>query len=204
MVAMSPAMRRWLARMASRADRIALVRHGRGAALALGGGLERLADFALHQEQHVGGDLCGRAGETGQRSGDVEDAAAVGVPGDRRLLQLQAARRGRLPHGEALVAEGGERSGRTAELQGEAVALDAAEALGGGGEAGQPGRGGIAEGDRQRLLHQRAARHERGPVIAGQRGERLQRPARSARIATNAWRAQSMKAVSITSWLVAP
>ena len=75
-----------------RADRIALVRQRRGAALARRRRLENFADLRLHQQQNVGGDLGAGAGEAGERGGDVEDAAALRVPGDVRLRELQLRR----------------------------------------------------------------------------------------------------------------
>ncbi len=96
------------------------------------------------------------------------------MPGDRRFLQFK-------PSGECasdlrpIGAKRGERSGRAAELQSERVRFRPLQALGRVREAGEPDRGLVGERDRQRLLHQRAARHHGPAVFFDQRCERLHR-----------------------------
>ena len=113
------------------AHRIALVRHGGGAALAFGGRLEGFADLRLHHEQHVGGNLGAGAGETRERGCDVEDAAALDVPGHFWLGQGETGGE-RAAHGEAVLAECRERPRRAAELHRQRFRLDPLQACVGG------------------------------------------------------------------------
>ena len=104
------------AKRAGGRHRIALVRHGGGAAAAFARGFEGFADVGLHHQRDVARDLAAGAGEDGEHGGRFRDAVAVGVPGrvgQRQLEFLRQPFRDR----QSLVAEGGERAGRAAELQ---------------------------------------------------------------------------------------
>ena len=70
---------------------IALVRHGRGTAAALGG----LTHFILHQERDVASDLAQRGGVDAARAHEGAQAIAVRVPRRCRVAQTQSHRRAR-------------------------------------------------------------------------------------------------------------
>ena len=73
------------------------------------------------------------------------------------------------------------------------------------GDAAQPAGGLEPEGDRQRLLHQRAAGHHAcSRCSSASRAHAATTPSSSARISARARRATSIAAVSRMSWLVAP
>ncbi len=77
----------------------------------------------------------------------------------------------RLLHGEALVAERGEGSGRAGELSDQDARLEVFEAFGVAVEHGKPDRRLVAEGHRQRLLQMSPAGHRRVAVLLRQVGE---------------------------------
>ena len=146
------------------------MRQRRRAATPAPGGLRHLADLGLREQHDVERDLLDRARRDGQRRAELGRPHAVGVPRQRRLGELELG--GEAPqHGQAVVAERGQRAGRAAELDGEARP-GADEPLARLDERDEPARGLEAEGRRQRLLEQRAAGHERGTVLARQAGAR--------------------------------
>jgi hypothetical protein len=69
-----------------------------------------------------------------------------------------------------VIAQGGKRPDRAAELEGERLLANLGELVAGVFEDGQPSRRLEAEGDRERLLQERPPGHERVPVTLGQRG----------------------------------
>ena len=73
-------------------DRVALVRHGRGAAAAFARGLEGFADIGLHHQRDVARDLAAGAGEDRKHRRRFRDAVAMGVPGRFGQRQLELAR----------------------------------------------------------------------------------------------------------------
>ena len=83
--------------------------------------------------------------------------------------------RERLPDRDALVAERRERACRPAKLEGQRVRRHPAQTLSRAGQSGEPNSRFVGESDRQRLLHQGAARHHGRAVFFDQRGERPQR-----------------------------
>ena len=151
-------------------DGIALLRHGGGGAAAFHERLEGFGDLGLHHQHDVDGDLGERAGDEAEEGDGLGHAVAGGVPGDGGLGEVQLAGEGGL-HGEALVAERGERAGGAGELHDEEARLQLIEALAVPLDHGQPDGGLVAEGDGQGMLQVRAARHDRVAVAFGERGE---------------------------------
>jgi hypothetical protein len=64
-----------------RRHRIALVRHGRGAAAAIAGRFGQFGDFALRHQGQVGGDLAQAAGQHRHFEAEAHPFVALGVPG---------------------------------------------------------------------------------------------------------------------------
>ena len=62
-------------------DRIALVRHGGGAAAAFARRLKSFGDIGLHHQRNVARDLAATAGEDREHGSGFGDAVAMGVPG---------------------------------------------------------------------------------------------------------------------------
>ena len=104
-----------------RSDRVALVRERGGSAAALAGGLAQLADLGLGHEHHVERDLAERARQRRQGRSQGGHAHARGVPGQHGLLQGELARHAAHDLG-AVLAQGGQRAGRAAQLHRQAVA----------------------------------------------------------------------------------
>ena len=152
--------------------RIALLRQGAGTAAAR---LARLGEFrhlGLHQQDDVAGEFAEAAADQAEETRDLGHALAIGVP--RRLGQGQAElRRQRLGDGAALIAQGGERAGRAAELHGKIAAFQLFEAREMIGQRREPDRAFVAEGDRQRLLQEGAPRHRQIAVPPGLSRQRI-------------------------------
>ncbi len=72
-------------------DRIAFLRHGAAGAASVGERLGYFADFGLHHEFYIGGDLAESAGDESEKATNFREAIASGVPGDDRLAELQLA-----------------------------------------------------------------------------------------------------------------
>ena len=146
-----------------RRDRVALVRHRRGAA---GRSLRDLGDLGLREQNNVAGDLAERAGGTCQRSGKVGERRANGVPGHGRLAQVEL-RRVEPKQLEAVVAERCERTARAAELsrQVRGDRRDAASVL---DDADQPPGCLHTEGGRHRLLQQRPRGEHGAAMLLGE------------------------------------
>ena len=151
-------------------NRIALVRHGGGAAAAFARGFERFANVGLHHQRNVARDLAAGAGDDGENRGRFRDAVTVGVPG--RIGQGQLEHLGQLFRDlPSLVAEGGERTGRTAELQRQRLAAHALQP-----QFRAVQRGGIfgelqPERHRQRVLQPGAGDHRGVAVLTRQAGK---------------------------------
>ena len=100
----------------SSGGRIALVRHGGGAAAPGRRRLEGFGHVGLHQERNVAGDLAAGAGEDRKCRCDFGQPVAVAVP--RRFRQRQIEQGGQpLGDVEPAIVERGERADRAAELQ---------------------------------------------------------------------------------------
>ena len=183
-------------------DRVALVRHGGGAAAAFARGLKGLADVGLHHQLDVAGDLAAGPGDDGEHGGRVRDAVAMGVPGRVRQRQLEFLRQ---PFRDrpSLVAERGERAGGAAELQRKRLAAHALRRA----CATVQGRGIFRELEperhRQRVLQPGAATTGLA-MLPSQSGKARDRAIEIAEQRSIAARRLSIIAVSITSWLVAP
>ena len=67
-----------------RQHRVGLLRHRRGAAAPLDGGLGQLGDLGPREQQHVVGDVAHRVGGADQRVGVPRERGAAGVPRVRR------------------------------------------------------------------------------------------------------------------------
>ena len=96
-------------------DRVALLRHGGGGAAPLHERLEGLRHLGLHEQHDVGGDLGERAGDEAEEGDGLGEAVAGHVPGRSGAAEAQLVHQG-VVHGEALVAERGQRAGGAGEL----------------------------------------------------------------------------------------
>ena len=151
-------------------NRIALVRHGGGAAAAFAGWFERFADIGLHHQRNVARDLAAGAGDDGEHRGRFRDAVAVGVPGRVGQRQLELLRQS-FRDLQSLVAEGGERAGGAAELQRQRLAAQALQP-----QLRAVQRRGIfgelqSERHRQRMLQPGAGDHRGIAVLTRQSGK---------------------------------
>ena len=72
-----------------RGDRVALVRQRRGPAAA-GDVLAHLADLGLGQQHQVGGDGADRGAGAPEQARELGDPPALGVPGERGLVEVEA------------------------------------------------------------------------------------------------------------------
>src|ERR1700722_17636553 len=70
-------------------DRIALVRHARGAAATIGGGLKDFADFRLRVERNVPRDFPESSTAKAECRGDFRHAIAMAVPRHFRQGKLK-------------------------------------------------------------------------------------------------------------------
>ena len=137
--------------------------------------MERLVDlfhFGLHQQLHVEGDLAAGAGDEAEEAAGLGDAIAHGVPGDRRLAELELLHQFGL-HLQAVLAERGQRAGGAAEFADQQARLELVQALPVALEGREHGRHLVAEGDRHRLLQVAASGHRRVAIFLRQRGERV-------------------------------
>ena len=141
------------------ARRVPLVRHRRRSAARLA----RLADFELHQQADVAGDLAEDAGVDRAGGDQRREPIARGVPrrGGRRQPELA---RQRVGDRRAAIAERRERAGRAAELDARGVVPRLLDARPAPAQARVPARRLQAERDRRRRLQQRAAEHHRAGV----------------------------------------
>ena len=148
-----------------RGHRVALAGHARrGSRCALGD----LGNLGLGQEDHVERDLAGGAPADSQSGPQLRSACG-------RRARESAGRAGRAggparPAGRPLFAQRVERARGPPELDGQAVAPEVREPIGGGVDGHQPTGGLQAEGDRRRLLQERAAGHHGVAVTPGQVG----------------------------------
>ncbi len=142
-------------------DGVGLVRHrGRAAARALG----QFADLRAREHEHVGGELAQRAADQGQRRAQLRDGGAQHVPGQQRPIQSELVREP-VREGGALRAEGGQGSGRAAELRGQ---LQCDETVAGVQCQAPPAGRLQSEAGRHRVLGQCAAGQRRVPVHGGE------------------------------------
>src|SRR6185503_10586789 len=70
-------------------DRIALLRHGRGRAATRHERLERLPDFGLHHEHHVGGDFGERTRDEPQERYGFRETVAGDMPWCGRAAEAE-------------------------------------------------------------------------------------------------------------------
>src|SRR6202030_2203514 len=93
----------------------AFVWHRRRAAAPLARGLEHLADFGLHQERDVAGDLSGGTDQNAGGARNIRDSITLRMPGriETKIKLFSETLRDPL----ALFSQGGECAGGTAELQ---------------------------------------------------------------------------------------
>ena len=186
-----------------RSDRVALVRERGGSAAALAGGLAQLADLGLGHEHDVERDLAERARQRREGRSQGGDAHARGVPGQRGLLQGELARHAAHDLG-AVLAQGGQRAGRAAQLHGQPVARVDTQPPG-LEHADEPRRG--LAGRTSSAAPAGAACARPWASRGGCRPARRRPPsprATSASTSSSARRLTSIAAVSTMSWLVAP
>ena len=164
-VATRPGARAAAGARGHRGDRVVLVRHRRR---ATGRGLVHLTDLGLGQQHEVAGHLADRNGDAAERTGELGDAGALGVPDPVRVGQPELVGQGG-PHGRAVRVQGRECARRPTELHGEPVARGG-QAGAGAVEPGAPYRCERAEGRGHGLLQQRPPGHRGGAVLAGQGG----------------------------------
>ena len=135
-------------------------------------GLERLADFGLHQQRHVACDLAAGAGEDRERGCDLGKTVPVRVP--RCVGHSEIKLRGKpLGDVEALFLERGQRAGGAAELQDQNFLAQPPQPV-----ARARQRRGITrelepERHRQRLLEQGARHGHVAAMAPGECRERL-------------------------------
>ena len=142
---------------------------GRGSASPPAGRLGDLPHLGLGHQDHVSGHLLGDAGADRERASELHEPAPGRVPRDHGLGEIE------LPgesgqNSRSGLSEGGERTSRAPELGGEAMLPDARQPPPGLDDGDEPASRLEAEGDRERLLHQGPARHERRAVIVGEPG----------------------------------
>ena len=152
------------------ADGIALVRHGRGAAAARARGLGRLADLDLHHQRDVARGLGQRADDQRGVLRQGRDAHALGEPGCRRQLELQALGQ-RCHHRLGLLAQRRQAARGAAELHDLRLLEARLEAARGAADVRGPARDLLAERQRRRRLQQGAAEHRRAAMLAREVGE---------------------------------
>jgi hypothetical protein len=145
------------------ADRIALLRHGRGSPAGLVRRFTKLTDLVLGQEHHILSDLAHRAQRHAQSAGQLGRAIADGVPGRDWHGQVELSGEV-LHHLNAAVTQRRQRSHRPAKLDRKTVLGHPTEAPVRAVEPGQPGCRLQPEGDRRPLLKQRAAGHHQVAV----------------------------------------
>ena len=157
-----------------RGGRIALVRHGRRAAAAGRGGLERLRHVGLHQQRDVAGDLAAGAGQDGKGRCELGEPVAMGVPG--RVRQRQVEQRGEpLGDRDAAVAQRRERAGGAAELQHQRLLAQPPQPLARARERRRIAGELEPERHRHRMLQQRARDRRGAAMLAGERREAVDR-----------------------------
>ena len=96
-------------------DRISLVRHGAGAAMALAARLQHFPDFGLCHQHDIGCDLAQARGDQSKQANRLGQGVARGVPCDKRLGEFEFAGQ---PGADAVavVAERGKGADGAAEL----------------------------------------------------------------------------------------
>ena len=130
------------------------------------GGLAHLAHLGLGQELQVERDLLQRAGGQREGGGQLAHPAAVGVPRQLGLGQVEP--RGQLLYDAGAVgSQGSERSHSAAELHGQRHVCQSPP---GREDAEKPARDLQPEGGGQRLLEQRPPGHRGVAVLLGQHG----------------------------------
>ena len=150
-----------------RRNRIALVRHGRGAAAALCPRFENFADFRLHRQRDVARHLAQGPHQKSERGRHLGNAIPLRMPGQIGQIELEV-RGKRRRHIEPAIADCRQRSRGTAELHHQRPRSQLSDAPAMTLDRAQPACGLEAEGDRRRLLQPGAARRRRAPVLAGQ------------------------------------
>ncbi len=95
--------------------RVGLLGHGAGPSATAAGALVDLADLGLGQQHRVLAELAQRPGHQRQPRSQLDDAVALGVPGQRRAGEIEL--RGQtFHHRDAVAAERRQGSGGAAEL----------------------------------------------------------------------------------------
>ena len=146
-------------------DGIALLRHCRGGSAAGDEGLVDLGEFGRGHDHEVECDLAQRAGDEREEVDGFGQAVARHVPCRSRLGEAELGTECRL-YVEALVAQRRQRAGGAGELADQHARLQLLEPFGMAIEHGEPDRDLVAEGDGQRVLQVRAARHRRVAVLS--------------------------------------
>ena len=152
--------------------RVALVGHGRRAAVAGFVRLAHLVDLGLHEADDVGGDLAGRAGDEDQRAWPARrpgpgwwPRAASGAASPSRSASRCMTATPWSPRGASVPAA-------PAELHRQPLVRHPVQRGLGLDQADQPRRRRQPERDRHRVLQQRATRLDVVPVAVGQHGRR--------------------------------
>ncbi len=154
------------------AYRVALLRHGAAAAAAGDVRLVHLGHLGLHHEHDVGRDLGQRAAEQAAEGDDFRQPVARHMPGDVGRVQPEFARQ-LLMHGQPLLAQRGQRAGRTAELQPQRAGFELVQPLLHRDQRRKPDGHLVAEGDGQGVLEMGAPGHHRAGMGAGHAREAL-------------------------------
>ncbi len=125
-----------------------------------------LAHLGLGEQDQVGGHRADRRPRAPEHPRQLGDAAALGVPRQQRVLEVQPAGQGRTD-GTAAAGEGRERAHGSPQLHGGAQAAQRGDGL---VEPARPAGGAEPDGDRRRLLQQRPSRGRAVAVLPGECG----------------------------------
>jgi hypothetical protein len=143
-----------------------LLRHGRRAAAR---GLARLRDLTLGKEDDVEADLPADARGRGERGTELRDPHAIRVPGKRRQREAELPCE-LLGDAHAMVSQPGQRAGSAAELDGQAVLREIAQARARVEQRDEPPRRHEAERGRHGMLEQRPGDHRGVAMVAREDG----------------------------------
>ena len=118
----------------------------------------------MREEDYIARDLRHRTGYHAKRSGDLGDAVALSVPGQVGSCKPQFFCQ-ECCHSQAFISKGGKRSRSATQLRNQCPLPALAQRAHLPCRKSQPARRLESEGDRQRLLQERAPHHERMPVL---------------------------------------
>jgi hypothetical protein len=133
----------------------------------LRGRFERFGDFGLREKRDVAGNFSSGANDQADRSGDFGEPVAVGVPGNRRMGQVEFLRERSNDCG-SVGSENGERSHGTTELKGQCARAKLSETFAMASDGVEPACEFQAERDWTCLLKPRASGELRGGMLLGE------------------------------------